>query len=122
MPSLDRRSLIRAIRHRQTYATTGARILLEFTVAGLPMGSIGTASEVECRATVHAVEPIRLLEIIKDGRVVWSEELNDLDVTIGWRDPDPPSREHYYYLHVVQVDGQMAWSSPIWIRPLTEQQ
>lgn len=115
MPRLDRISLIQAIRTRRTYATTGARILLDFTAGGFPMGSAGVAEEVVCCATVHAVEPIGLIEIVKDGSVVWSEELDSLDAAITWRDPAPRSGEHYYYLHVVQVDGQMAWSSPIWI-------
>jgi len=117
MPHLDRRSLVQAIRNRQTYATTGARILLHFAVSGLPMGSIGYADTAECCATVHAVEAIRMIEIIKDGKVVWSHQLNHLDATIRWQDPVPPTSEHYYYLHIVQADGQMAWSSPIWIRP-----
>lgn len=117
LPNLGRDSLIQAIRNRRTYATTGARILLEFTAAGFPMGSVGAAKKVECRATVHAVEPIRRLEIIKDGCVAWSKEFNDLDVATNWHDPQPPKEEHYYYLHVVQVDGHMAWSSPIWLQP-----
>jgi len=118
MPRLDRESLMQAIRNRRTVATTGARILLHFTAAGLPMGAIGTAGEVECRGTVHAVEPIRRVEIVRDGRVAWCEEMDDLDAEIRWRDPAPPEGEHYYYLHVVQTDGQMAWSSPIWISVL----
>ena len=118
LPNLDRVSLIQAIRNRRTYATTGARILLEFTAASYPMGSVEAANEVECHATVHAVEPVRLLEIIKDGKVAWCGKFNDLDMTINWHDPEPPKGEHYYYLHVVQADGHMAWSSPIWIRPL----
>ena len=24
-------------------------------------------------------------------------------------------KRHYYYLQVIQRDGQMAWSSPVWI-------
>jgi hypothetical protein len=120
LPSLDRASLIQAIRNRHTYATTGARILLQFTAAGLPMGAVGVAREIECRARVHAVQPIRLIEIVKDGSVVWSKEFGDLDTEIEWRDPEPPSHEHYYYVHIIQEDGQMAWSSPIWIRPSTE--
>ena len=115
MPDLDRSSLIEALRNRRTYATTGARILLDFTAAGLPMGAIGTAQEVKCCAKVHGVEPIRLIEIIKDGGVAWSEEFDNLDVAINWQDPESPRDEHYYYLHVVQADGHMAWSSPIWI-------
>ena len=117
MPCLDRTSLVQALRNRQTYATTGARILLDFTASGLAMGSIGSAREVECHAEVHGVEPLTRLEIIKDGRIAWSEELDELDVEIHWHDPEPTREEHYYYLHVVQADGHRAWSSPIWIGP-----
>ena len=115
MRDLDRRSLIAALRNRRTYATTGARILLNFTAAGLPMGAEGEADEVECRLTVHGEGAVRSVEIIKDGQVAWSRECDALDVDLSWRDPDPPKGEHYYYLHVVQADGQQAWSSPIWI-------
>jgi hypothetical protein len=117
MPRLDRSALIQALRNRRTYATTGARILLDFQAAGLPMGAIGTATEVECQITVHAVEPVRLIQIVKDGRVVLSREFNDLDVTTTWIDPELPNHEHYYYSHVVQADGHRAWSSPTWVRP-----
>ena len=117
MPQLDRPDLIAALRNRRTYATTGARILLDLSVAGCPMGTIGTASAVECRAVVHAVEPIQTINIVKDGTVVWSTESGQLDAHVTWPDPDGPTREHYYYLHVVQTDGQQAWSSPVWISP-----
>ena len=111
------RTVIAALRERFTYATTGARILLEFSAAGLPMGAVGEADQVECRAAVHGENPLALLEIVKDGEVACRRECDALDATIQWRDPAPPGREHYYYLHVVQADGQMAWSSPIWISP-----
>jgi hypothetical protein len=114
---LERPSLLAALRERSTYATTGARILLEFTAAGLPMGAVGQGDEVVCCGAVHGEGPLALLEIVKDGKVAWHCECDDLDATIRWRDPAPPCKEHYYYLHVVQADGQMAWSSPIWIGP-----
>ncbi|MFO7956002.1 MAG: CehA/McbA family metallohydrolase [Candidatus Brocadiia bacterium] len=118
MRELDRRSLLKALRNRRTYATTGARILLEFTAAGLRMGDEGMADEVECRATVHGEDVISLVEIIKDGEVAWSRRCDDEDVELTWQDPEPPTDEHYYYLHVVQDDGQMAWSSPVWVMPI----
>ncbi|GAF78628.1 unnamed protein product, partial [marine sediment metagenome] len=117
MRDLDRPSLIHALRQRRTYATTGARILLDLSAAGLPMGAEGQADEVECEVAVHGEDRIALVEIVKDGKVAWSHECNALDVSLTWRDPNRPAREHYYYLHVVQADGQQAWSSPIWIRP-----
>jgi hypothetical protein len=35
----------------------------------------------------------------------------------GWRlrQPDAQPGENYYYVRVIQKDGQMAWSSPIWV-------
>jgi hypothetical protein len=124
LPRLDRVSLIQAIRNRQTYATTGARILIDFSVSDMPMGTVGTAEEVVCRATIHAVDPLSLVEIVRDGEVAWSQALDDLDADIEWRDPTPLTGEHYYYLHVVQEDGHASWSSPIWVdvsSPLEEQ-
>lgn len=116
--ALDRRSLIRAIRRRRTYATTGARILLDFEAGGLPMGSAGAAEAVTCRGQVHAVGPIDRVEIVKDGKVAFSRRGDGADAAIEWRDPDPPVRQHWYYLRVVQADGEMAWSSPVWVGPV----
>jgi hypothetical protein len=116
MPDLSRRSLVAALRRRRTYATTGARMLLSFEVSGVPMGGQGTAASVTCRATIHAVSPLKEVQIIKDGERVWSQPMEGLDVTLEWPDTDPPVKEHYYYLHVIQADGQRAWSSPVWIK------
>ena len=30
-------------------------------------------------------------------------------------DPKPAAGTHYYYVRVTQQDGQMAWSSPMWV-------
>lgn len=116
--SLDRKSLIRALRERRTYATTGARILLDFSVSDLPMGSAGKAGEAVCRVAIHADSELQEAQIIRDGRVVHVEPLEGLDAQWTWRDPDPPVSESYYYLHVIQQDGQRAWSSPVWVAGL----
>ncbi len=118
MTDLDRKDLIGALRNRRTYATTGDRILLDFSVSGLPMGSVGRASQAVCTATIHGVSALEEVQIIKDGNVVWRQPMEGLDVTVRWRDPEPPTQEHYYYLHLIQRDGQRAWSSPVWIGPV----
>jgi len=115
MPELGRRSLLGALRSRRTYATTGARILLDFTVSGVPMGQEGRAEEATCHAAVHAVGPLARIEIVKDGDVAYAQESDALDATITWTDPEPLTGEHAYYLHVIQADGEQAWSSPVWI-------
>jgi hypothetical protein len=43
---------------------------------------------------------------------------NELTLFIPWEDPAPRKGEapSYYYVRVVQKDGQMAWASPIWVQ------
>jgi hypothetical protein len=38
-----------------------------------------------------------------------------LDREFSFADTDAPQSGDYYYVRVVQVDGAMAWSSPIWV-------
>jgi len=118
MESFDRRSLIRALRERKTYATTGARILLSFSVSGIPMGDEGEVESATIEASIHGCGPLEALEVVKNGRVVHRLECSERDAVLRWRDPEPPVEEDWYYLRVVQADGQMAWSSPIWVKPM----
>jgi hypothetical protein len=115
MPELRRRHLIEALRKRRTWATTGARILLEFEASGVEMGDEGEADEIEVKATVHGVQQLWRLEIIRDGEVVWTEEVEGLDAELEWTDPEPVGERTWLYLHVIQRDGQEAWSSPVWL-------
>lgn len=114
---LDRDSLIMALRQRKTYATTGARILLSFSVSGIAMGGLGRTDSAIVRASAHGCAPIKRMEIIKDGEVAFRKDGEGLDISIEWRDPEPPSREHFYYVRLIQQDSQMAWSSPVWVMP-----
>jgi hypothetical protein len=115
MPELRRRELIEALRERRTWATTGARILLEFTVSGIEMGQEGKAKRAEVEAEIHAVTELARLEIIRDGEVVQAVAVEGLDAEIEWRDPEPVGERTWYYLHVIQRDGEEAWSSPVWL-------
>ena len=38
------------------------------------------------------------------------------EVCHSFVDEPPTNGESYYYLRVTQMNGQMAWSSPIWVR------
>ena len=115
MEELRRRELLTALRERRTYATTGARILLEFQVSGVAMGGEGPAKRARVRATVHGVTELARLEVICGGEVVHSEDVDGLDARLKWTDPNPVAERQWYYLHVIQRDGHEAWSSPVWV-------
>ncbi|KPJ51678.1 MAG: hypothetical protein AMS16_07585, partial [Planctomycetes bacterium DG_58] len=88
MPELSRPALVAALRDRRTYATTTARILLDFEVAGIPMGGRkATTGAVEVRTTVHACETIDRIEVIRGGEMVHKGEGKGKDQTFSWVDP-----------------------------------
>ena len=37
------------------------------------------------------------------------------DVSFSYRPTRPPAQDDYFYLRVVQIDGEAAWVSPVWI-------
>ncbi len=39
----------------------------------------------------------------------------DWDVAFSYRPTKTPAQDDYYYLRVVQIDGEAAWVSPVWI-------
>ena len=116
MPELRRRELVDALRDRRTWATTGARILLDFEVSDVEMGQEGKAKRAEVEAEVHGVSELARLEIIRDGEIVHTVEAQGLDAEIEWKDPEEVGERAWYYLHVIQRDGEEAWSSPVWLR------
>jgi len=116
---LTRDALMDAIRNRRTYATTGCRIYLELTAAGRPMGSeidLSAGEEFEINAHAEGTDVIDRIEIVSGGRVEVAETPGAMGGRIAFRTAAPPAGStDYYYVRVVQVDGEMAWSSPVYI-------
>ena len=115
MPSLSRTELLQALRNRRTYATTGARILLDFKISGALMGEeLIPETTPEITADIHACTPIETVDVIKNGKVVHSRPDMPEDCTLSWQDTS--GEPGWYVLRVTQIDSQKAWSSPIWVR------
>lgn len=114
--TIERAELIQALRRRRVYATTGVRIWVSFTVNSQPMGESLTVDKPPTLAMeVHGTGPIERVEVIRDQHRIarfdagkWSFEttFDDRSITPGW---------HYYYVRITQVNGEMAWASPIWV-------
>lgn len=122
-----------ALYNRSCYATTGERIILGISLAGVPMGGeISTATKHGLRINRHisgyvaCTDDIKSIEIIRNGKTIktfepegYSLEFTYDDMTplekvvITPKDKKPPFV--FYYLRVTQADGHTAWSSPIWV-------
>ena len=112
---LTREAIFDALWNRRVYATTNARILLRFTVAGEPMGSRVTASGPVAVHTYAASEvPIAHAELVCNGQDVQTIEPGSCE--LDWDTVDEPTDgQGYYYVRITRTDGQMAWSSPVWV-------
>ncbi|MGQ0546163.1 MAG: hypothetical protein ACT4P3_12640 [Betaproteobacteria bacterium] len=66
-----REHIFEAIRARRTYALTGDRIELDFSVEGAPMGAtIDAGGRAQVSFAVRARDELDVVEVIQDGRVM----------------------------------------------------
>ncbi|MCY3896484.1 MAG: DUF3604 domain-containing protein [Chloroflexi bacterium] len=111
----ERHAIWDAVLSRRTYATTGARIILDVTASGHPAGSeIEIAETPRIAITAHACAPIERIDLIRNDRALAAWRPNSLDATHEFED-STPLPEAAYYVRLRQFDGEYAWSTPIWI-------
>ncbi len=116
---LTREAVWEAFRKRQVYGTSGPKIILNFRVADSPMGSELTwdagKGGLPIAVRTVACDDIAAIEIIRNGEPVFRSEGKGVFAQFLVEDPEPPPGTSWYYARVVQEDGQMAWSSPVWV-------
>lgn len=110
-----REGILNAIRARHAYAATD-NIILDVRCGDHIQGDIFSARgrpKIEVR--VEGTAPVDKIEIVKNNRFVFSERPRKTSLRLAYEDSDARPGESYYYVRVQQSDGQMAWSSPMWI-------
>jgi hypothetical protein len=116
LKTFDRAGVFEAIRARRTFAATD-KIILRFSCNDRLMGeSLQTSENPKLRLAVDGTAPLLAVTLIRNERVVHEfspENTSAFEVTF-W-DDDPIEGENRYYLRVEQSDGNMAWTSPIWV-------
>ncbi len=113
---LTREAVFQALYHRRTYATTGSRILLRFTLNGAPMGAeTRVSSPPVLAAEAVGTAPVRSIRLVKNGRIIHAVEPNAEEAKFEYVDTSGDYQNKYYYIDLVQWDGKKAISSPIWV-------
>jgi hypothetical protein len=114
-----REGMLDAMKKRHSYGATD-NIILDYRLqAGgkdYLQGDIVTV-EGDFRLSLRVIgtKPIRQIDIIRDQSFVHNRQNLGEDVSFTYVDNEAGSGEHYYYVRVIQVDGNIAWSSPIWV-------
>ena len=125
-PALTRGSIFDSIHNRQTYGTTGARILLKVWVNNTFMGQeTASGNGVTVRVWAVGTDEIAWIEILRgdlDAQrfdVVYCQEPQAAGCSFSWDDPQPVANALYYVRlrQKAPVAGRVAqaWSSPIWV-------
>ena len=121
-PELTKEAVLDAIKARRSYAATD-NIVLQFEAAngagGEPhkMGrEIEASRSPPFRLRVSGTAPIETLELVRSGEVVYSAAPGVREVSLDFRDEEAPSEgPEHYHARLVQADGQIVWSTPIWV-------
>jgi hypothetical protein len=110
-----RDGILAALKKRHVYASTdniladvqcGERIMGdEFSVTGQPKISVKLAG----------TAPFAKVVVVKDGKDI-PVEAQGTEVTFSWTDTTAEAgKTSYYYVRGEQADGQLVWTSPMWI-------
>ncbi len=115
-----REGLLEAMRRRHSYGATD-NIVLDYRmrVEGREyvQGDIAReAGKPRLAIRIQGTRPLRQIDIIRSNKFVHSVQALPRETSLEWLDPDPLPGESYYYVRVLQVDDQIAWSSPIWLQ------
>ncbi|MBI1897877.1 MAG: hypothetical protein HYS04_15305 [Acidobacteria bacterium] len=112
----SREDILDAMRRRHTYAATD-NIILDVRIGDHLMGDIfSTGQTPVLRVNVQGTGAIDRVEVIRNNTFVHTERPGAAAARFEYRDNDIRPGESYYYIRVEQADGQLAWSSPIWVR------
>jgi hypothetical protein len=114
-PQNERQAIIDAIRKRQTYGATG-NLIVTFQANGHFMGeefALGEKPSLSLQAAGTAkVSEVRL---VRNNEYIYTTAPDKSDVDIKFVDMDPKPGMNMYYFRLLQEDGEVAWSSPIWV-------
>jgi hypothetical protein len=113
-----RQGLWQALHGRSCYATTGPHTLVFFSLNGQPMGSELVQSADTPRILswrVVGTSAIRRVDLLRNNETVQSWNGNGDDMTDTFRRDEVVSGTEWWYLRAIQEDGNLAWSSPIWV-------
>jgi hypothetical protein len=112
---LDRDSIIAAMKARRSYAATDNGFV-DLRMGGHFMGeSFRAPAVLPLRIHVFGTGDLARVEVIHNSRVVYVMPESSRELTFDWTDNESPRGENYYYVRVTQQDGQLIWSSPIWV-------
>ena len=120
-PSMDRTDIVESMRKRHAYGATD-NIIVDFQAvdeqgrAHMMGDTFAAPTAPHLKVKVFGTDTLQRVEIIKDGKFVFTTSPNAKSAEFTYIDNEPPKGESWYYVRVTQMDRNLAWSSPIWVK------
>ncbi len=112
---VSREQVFEALRARRTYAATD-KIVLDVRIGQALLGEstkLGESDSLAIRA--RGTGPIAEVQVVHGGTIIWRSEPGKAEFEAKVPIRRDPSAAGFYYVRLRQSDGNMAWSSPIWV-------
>ncbi len=111
-----REGIIEGLNARRTIAATD-KIFVEFTCNGKLLGTeIAVSDKPVLKFSVDGTAAIKRVTLVRNEQNHEQWEPNTKTFEQTFTDEAPVAGENRYYLRVEQSDGNMAWSSPVWVQ------
>ncbi len=115
-PELTREAIWNALWNYRVYGMSFDRIYVEFTLNGETMGSdLKQDGPCNIAYTVIGQEDQFAVHLIRNNDEIRVDRTDNGVIEVSLTDL-PPEKDNFYYLRVVQKNGERAWSTPIWVR------
>ncbi|MDE0109188.1 MAG: DUF3604 domain-containing protein [Bryobacterales bacterium] len=115
----SRQGLVDAMRQRHTYAATSNIILdyrLKTSGGEWIQGDEFSSTEIPTATVlIRGTGAIKEAVVVRDNTYVHTLAGDGESMEFEFREQELAAGEHYYYVRVEQEDGNVAWSSPIWV-------
>ncbi|HCE44250.1 MAG TPA: hypothetical protein DET40_11940 [Lentisphaeria bacterium] len=110
---LTKEAIFEAIRKRQVYGTTNARIRLLFTADGKLMGStLKSGGRSKLGIELAGEMPFKSVELHRNGELY--RRWKPFDREFSMKTDAVNGQPSFWHVRAVQTDNEIAWSSPIW--------
>ncbi|MDP6634488.1 MAG: hypothetical protein QGG42_06300 [Phycisphaerae bacterium] len=116
-PETKLESIFRSMQARRTFGATD-KIRLIFRSGDLWMGQRFVAKDIpEFQIEIDGTAPLKQLTLYDNGLPVSSIPLKEgkSSISTTYKPGKYFTGKHYLYIHLIQTDGNQAWSSPIWV-------
>lgn len=116
--SLTKEHILDALAKRRCYASLDMNARLYFDASnGAILGQVFRTQPRDITFTVRISDDddtFKLIQLFCDGVVVDGINLNNVNEYVWHSKPQNAAENHYWFVKIVQTDGDIIWSSPIW--------